>query len=172
MDKYGFSVRVKDKTGALMVYASRSTWCAIRPATARWPFPRACSTARPYQPGAISSTSAWSGSSRASRIRAPPNSPIRRERWFKADRYDLWCQDAANWVSEEGVIHRYYDDWYLTGLDVREDRGVEAAILYEDPTYAGRNPQYEENLWRIANNLQDSFLAGRDEQRRAARHHR
>jgi len=75
--------------------------------------------------------------------------------------YDVWCSNLANWETSEGVIHRYYDDWYLTGLEVREDRGVQAAILYENPAYGGRNPEYEENLWRIARNLQDTFLAGR-----------
>ena len=31
------------------------------------------------------------------------------------------------------VLHAYYTDFYLTGLNVREDRGVDMAIVYEDP---------------------------------------
>lgn len=161
MEKYGISVRVKDKHGALVVYVPLNL---VRGPTGDRPV--AFSARMFYRP-----TDANLGQAQDIRLvwliqgKQDTCTPISDDTFEpdkpSTERYDLWCQDTANWVTQEGVIHSYYDDWYLTGLDVREDRGVKAAILYEDPTYDGRNPQYEENLWRIANNLQDSFLAGR-----------
>ena len=31
------------------------------------------------------------------------------------------------------ILHAYYDDFLITGFNVREDRGVDMAIVYEDP---------------------------------------
>ncbi len=162
MDKYGISVRVKDENGALVVYVPLNL---VRDPIGDRPV--AFSARMFYRP-----TDASLGQAQDIRLiwliqgKQDTCTPVPddfRPSLSNTERYDLWCQDAANWVTQEGVIHSYYDDWYLTGLDVREDHGVQAAILYEDPTYAERNPQYEENLWHIANNLQASFLAGRED---------
>ena len=52
------------------------------------------------------------------------------------DRYEAWCAGKTNWVEAESVIHTYYDDWYLTGMSIREDHGLEAGIVFENPNYA------------------------------------
>ena len=39
--------------------------------------------------------------------------------------YDSYCSDTANWTTSEEIVHTYYDDWYLTGLSVQEEHGVE-----------------------------------------------
>ena len=61
----------------------------------------------------------------------------------------LWCLDSAHWVEQMGVIHTYYEDWYLTGMSVREDHGMEVAVIHEDPMhYLNGAPPYENNLTR------------------------
>lgn len=59
------------------------------------------------------------------------------------------------------VLHTYYDDWFLTGLSVREDHGAAVAILYEDPARdADRNRDL--SLWGAAAVMDATFLIGSD----------
>ena len=58
-------------------------------------------------------------------------------------------------------IITYYDDWSLTGLNIREDHGVQIAAIYEDPA-VDTNLKDDGALWLLANGLDNSFLAGRD----------
>ncbi|MFQ5420124.1 MAG: hypothetical protein ACE5EY_07150, partial [Anaerolineae bacterium] len=75
---------------------------------------------------------------------------------------DAWCAIDNNWTTNPPtILHTYYDDWYLTGLTVKEDHGLEAGVIYEDPKFSGRNPNYEENLWWLAYGLDQTFIAGR-----------
>lgn len=75
---------------------------------------------------------------------------------------DIWCANRGNWDSNPPrIIHSYYDDWYLTGMAVREDRGVEAGVVLENADHPDRNPDYDQHLWRLAVNLDSTFLAGR-----------
>ncbi|RME48828.1 MAG: hypothetical protein D6796_05755, partial [Caldilineae bacterium] len=77
---------------------------------------------------------------------------------------DDWCADAGHWVTNPPtILHTYYDDWYLTGLSVKEDHGLKAGIIYENPGFSNRNPQYEENLWWLAYGLDQTFIAGRSD---------
>ena len=170
MDKYGISVRVKDKTGALVVYAPLNL---VRDTTGDSPVafsarmvyrPLAAGLGTPQQVRVVWLVHGKNDTCDTSDMPAQfphPTQPGTTVQKTDSNAYDLWCANTANWESSANVIHRYYDDWYLTGLSVREDRGVKAVVIYEDPAYAGRNPDYEENLWRIARNLQDTFLAGR-----------
>ncbi len=59
------------------------------------------------------------------------------------------------------ILHAYYNDFYLTGLNVREDRGVEMAIVYEDPA---TDPDVTEDdaLVHMMSGLDRSFLVNRD----------
>jgi len=58
------------------------------------------------------------------------------------------------------VIHTYYDDWTLSGLQVREDHGVDVALIYEDPTVdAYRND--DSLLFALASAFDYTFLAAR-----------
>lgn len=75
---------------------------------------------------------------------------------------ESWCADDSHWRSNPPrVIHSYYDDWYLTGLSVREDHGVDVAVVFENADSPHRDPTYERWLWQVATNLSDTFVTGR-----------
>ncbi|MCB0115933.1 MAG: hypothetical protein KDD84_17655, partial [Caldilineaceae bacterium] len=59
------------------------------------------------------------------------------------------------------VLHAYYSDFYLTGLNVREDRGVDMAIVYEDPA-TDANVNHDDALLQMMNGLDNSFMVNRD----------
>ena len=60
------------------------------------------------------------------------------------------------------VIHVYDNDsWYLTGLTVREDRGVDFALVYEDPA-VDADLADDAALIRLAQGFDYAFLTGRD----------
>jgi hypothetical protein len=62
------------------------------------------------------------------------------------------------------ALQTYYDAWELTGLDVSEDHGSKLAIVYEDPTNGVDDDlRNDAALWALANGLENTFLAGRDE---------
>ena len=73
-------------------------------------------------------------------------------------RYDTWCEDNNNWQSSTSVVHTYYDDWYLTGLSVKEDHGGKMAALYQR---SANSTGYDNYLWTAAIGLEKSFIAGR-----------
>ncbi|MFN8471514.1 MAG: hypothetical protein U0822_04785 [Anaerolineae bacterium] len=82
--------------------------------------------------------------------------------------YDAWCAGTTHWVTNPPlIVHSYYDDWYLTGLTVREDHGLKVDVAFEDPAYAraqsgfSSTTYYESNLWFLATQLDSSFLAAR-----------
>ncbi|MBN1888600.1 MAG: Ig-like domain-containing protein [Thermoflexales bacterium] len=83
--------------------------------------------------------------------------------------WDTYCEDDAHWIENEGaIIHSYYDDWYLTGLSVREDHGLKVGVAFEDPDFVvrqGYDPatHYDAYLWGLALGLDKSFMAGRDQ---------
>lgn len=56
------------------------------------------------------------------------------------------------------ILHTYDEEWQLTGLSVREDHGVETAVIFEDPGQY----QQDSNLFRLAAGLDEAFLSGRD----------
>ena len=71
------------------------------------------------------------------------------------------CQSYSA-TNEVEVIHVYDNDpWYLTGLNIREDHGVDFAIIYEDPA-VDTNPDDDEPLVQLAQGFDYSFLTGRD----------
>ncbi len=73
-----------------------------------------------------------------------------------------WCAKPEHRMADEvQIVHTYYDDWYLTGLSVREDHGLDVAIAYEDPT-TDEDPQTDDWLWQLARGLGVTFAAGRD----------
>ena len=59
------------------------------------------------------------------------------------------------------VLHVYDDEWTLTGLDISEEHGLDAAIIYEDPT-ADEDLSTDDQLWTISWNLANTFMRGRD----------
>jgi hypothetical protein len=59
------------------------------------------------------------------------------------------------------IVHTYDESWVLTGLDVREDHGVEMAIAFEDPA-TDADLEEDQNLWALAYGLDQTWLAARD----------
>ena len=76
-----------------------------------------------------------------------------------------WCSYDTSWLMDNtDIVHAYGEDWFLTGLSVREDHGLDVAIAWEDP--APSTPSgvpYGDWLWALANGLQDAFVSGRDQ---------
>ncbi|MCB0194085.1 MAG: LamG domain-containing protein, partial [Anaerolineae bacterium] len=71
--------------------------------------------------------------------------------------YDTYCApDSGHWVSETNVVQTYYEDFTLTGLSVKEDYGMEAAIIAQNEAAIA---DYENYLWVLSHHLQDTFLA-------------
>jgi len=77
---------------------------------------------------------------------------------------EVWCDYTESWnLNTAQVIHTYGDDWYLTGLTVREDHGFAMAIAWEDPSVKTAEQRQQDNwLWPMALGLEEVFLSGRD----------
>ena len=87
---------------------------------------------------------------------------VLREQYASADE----AKKATNAGSGMGAnqatfLHAYYDDFHLTGLNVREDRGVQMAIVYEDPV-TDTDVAEDDALLHMMNGLGDSYLINRD----------
>jgi hypothetical protein len=68
--------------------------------------------------------------------------------------------------NELEVIQTYYDDFTLTGLNVREDHGTKWAVVYKDPAAITESPKTDRinqiaPLSDLAFGLDRTFLAGR-----------
>ncbi|RMG65780.1 MAG: PKD domain-containing protein [Chloroflexi bacterium] len=59
------------------------------------------------------------------------------------------------------ILHTYYDDWTLTGLNVYEDHGAALAVLYEDPAVDDERDS-DDTLLKLSLLLDETFVAGRD----------
>ena len=59
------------------------------------------------------------------------------------------------------VIHTYDDEWYLTGLNVRENHDVDVGVIYEDPA-SDADLNDDGALMKLTYALDHTFLAGRD----------
>ena len=59
------------------------------------------------------------------------------------------------------MLHAYYTDFYLTGLNVQEERGVDLAIVYEDPA-TDPNVMEDDALLHMIEGLGGSYLINRD----------
>ncbi|MCP4544812.1 MAG: DUF11 domain-containing protein, partial [Chloroflexi bacterium] len=71
--------------------------------------------------------------------------------------YDTWCANYGNWTSDLTVIQSYYEDFYITGLSVREDYSFDLTVIAQDDALS----QYYENyLWQLADGLQATFGEG------------
>lgn len=80
-----------------------------------------------------------------------------------------WCADDANWITNGStIVHRYDDDFYVTGLAVREDHGVEAAIVFQNPQWTKSQGNFvangfnEDPLWGAAQALEQTLLAAQN----------
>ena len=74
------------------------------------------------------------------------------------DTYDAWCAaDSGNWETTKTVIHTYYEDFHITGLTVREEHGLELAVVAQNDAL---NHDYENDIWHLGNGLVNTFGAG------------
>ncbi|MFP4395024.1 MAG: hypothetical protein ACLFTI_07145, partial [Anaerolineales bacterium] len=85
------------------------------------------------------------------------------------DEFDAWCQYPSNRTADQvQIVHTYDDEWYLTGLSVREDLGLDVAVAYEAPA-TDADPSQIDALWHAARGLADVFVTGRDADENGAR---
>ena len=74
-----------------------------------------------------------------------------------------WCADVTHRTAETvRVVQVYPESWYVTGLSVREDHGLDAAIIYENAAKPGADLQNQDALWMLSQGLGASFVQGRD----------
>ncbi|MEM7028117.1 MAG: LamG-like jellyroll fold domain-containing protein [Chloroflexota bacterium] len=73
--------------------------------------------------------------------------------------FDDYCSanKEAHWVSENSIIQRYYEDFYVTGLYTKEDFGLKGAIIAQTDAATAT---YENFLWHLADGLQQTFIKG------------
>ncbi|MBI1293407.1 hypothetical protein GC175_00430, partial [bacterium] len=78
--------------------------------------------------------------------------------------------ETANQAIQEGngtgqnqqtVLYAYYTDFHLTGLNVHENRGVDMAIVYEDPA-TDNDVNEDDGLVQMMVGLDASFMINRD----------
>ena len=72
--------------------------------------------------------------------------------------YKSWCANHDNWKSKSRIIHTYYEDFYLTGMVVREDYDFEMAVIAQNNALS---QPYENYLWQLANGLSGTFGEGK-----------
>ena len=77
------------------------------------------------------------------------------------DNYDDYCStsNTDNWTTSTSILHTYYEDFYLTGLSVREDNGFKAALITQDDLFSN-NKDYADDLWALSYGLSASFGEG------------
>ncbi|MEA3395908.1 MAG: hypothetical protein U9R05_00405 [Chloroflexota bacterium] len=156
LQAYGISVRKKDNNGNLLAYVPLNL-VADETGGGRVAF----SARMLYWPSAA----AWGSAQRVrvvwlvvmltdSCTPVPFGTP--------EDEAETWCDDVNNWVlNKQQPVHTYSDDWYLTGLAVREDHGLEVAVAFEDPD-TDVDPSSDDPLWLLAGGLEAAFISGRD----------
>ncbi|MEM7034973.1 MAG: hypothetical protein AAF629_35865, partial [Chloroflexota bacterium] len=76
--------------------------------------------------------------------------------------YDYWCSQPGNWRTNPTpkVIQTYIEPFKLTGLSVTEHQGAKHAIAAQRDALTD-NVAYEDDLWQLANGLQQSFSPGK-----------
>ncbi|MBC8450428.1 MAG: hypothetical protein H8D78_22055, partial [Chloroflexi bacterium] len=155
---YGVTVRDKDKVGNVLLYAPLN----IVPDESGGG--RVAFSARvPYQPSGASLGNAqqvrvvWLVQMIADRCK-----PLAEDFPYASD---YWCMYESSWdLDNTQIVHAYSDDWYLTGLSVREDHGLNVSILWEDPAPSTpSHAPYGDWLWLLTRGLENAFVTGRDQ---------
>ena len=66
--------------------------------------------------------------------------------------------DGAYVLNQPQIVHRYYDDWQLTGIAVTEEQGADVAVVHQDPQ-AVTDPTEQGSIWMLPEVLTERFLA-------------
>lgn len=69
-----------------------------------------------------------------------------------------YCEDTANWQTSTTIAHTYPDEWFLTGFDVTEERGLDVGLILQKPAEQGRLVELDNELWYLSQDLQATFL--------------
>ncbi|MGB0383516.1 MAG: LamG-like jellyroll fold domain-containing protein [Ardenticatenaceae bacterium] len=152
VENYGMSVRQKDEDGTLLVYAPLSV---IREESDD--APQAFGARIYYQPNNNNNNNNF-GDAHQMRLVWLVDAIVDSCNPPDDEDFDTYCEDEENWESSTTVLHTYYEDWYVTGLSVQEEQGIDMAIMSSH----FENDENESALWHVADGLQRSFLQARD----------
>ncbi|MCZ7568702.1 MAG: proprotein convertase P-domain-containing protein [Ardenticatenaceae bacterium] len=76
----------------------------------------------------------------------------------------VWLVQLLDDDLDTQIVHTYPEEWVLTGLGVREDHGLDIAVLFEDPAQeSGDALKADDRLWKVADGLQQTFVRARDQ---------
>lgn len=164
LSAYGITARDKDKAGTVLVYVPLNI-VPDESGGGRVAF----SARMPYQPrqanlgGVQQVRVVWLVQMLTDQCRPIPSA-------YTGEAGD-WCNYDTSWLLDHtDIVHVYGEDWFLTGLSVREDHGLDVAIAWEDPAPTTPSPvPYGDSLWALANHLQDAFVSGRDQDQNGIR---
>ncbi len=165
LEPYGISVREADRDGTLLAYAPANL---VKDPVGGGKV--AFATRMLYLPGR---DRAWAQPQKVRLVWAVqvltdwcdtsgfvPSPEARGDTERYNEEFMTWCSQHST-PDQAQIIHSYDDEWYLTGLSVREDLGLDVAIAYEDPA-TDADPYQEDALWHMAWGLGSVFVAGRD----------
>jgi subtilisin-like proprotein convertase family protein/type II secretory pathway pseudopilin PulG len=153
LDPYSISIREKDESGTLLAYLPLNIVADETEAD------RVAFTGRMhYWP----STADWGDTQKVNVVwvvqMLVDHQCSEAEDFAGACTEDEWILDATQ------IVRAYPETWYLSGLTVNEDHGVDVGIIIEDPSQESEaDRQYDESLWNLAWGLDKSFLVGRDQ---------
>ncbi len=72
----------------------------------------------------------------------------------------VWLVQLLNDDLQTQTIHVYPDSFNVTGLAVREDRGLTVSVALEDPS-VDKDTTSDDGLWKLAAGLHNDFTSGR-----------
>lgn len=72
--------------------------------------------------------------------------------------HDKYCETHRT-MDDMRPVQIYYENWYLAGMSVREDHGLDVAIAY--PHTSDTQPYNEDALWGLSWGLGQQFIPGR-----------
>lgn len=89
--------------------------------------------------------------------------------WLVQVLNDIPCSSTDEGCEPDGYIHNqpqvvqsYSDEWALTGMNIKEDHGASAAIVFEDPS-VDPDLTRDDALTALSAGLDQSFMSARDQ---------
>ncbi len=79
--------------------------------------------------------------------------------------FDNYCGNPDNRTADQIMPVQVYDEsWYMTGLSVREDHGLDVSVAYVNPELSETEPDtYDDtDLWTLSWGLGEQFMTGLD----------